>query len=298
MADLDIHGVVVPVITPIDKDENLDEKAFRALISFLIDSGVHGIFVGGSAGEGPLLDYSQWVRMAQTAFDEVGGRVPLMGGTMDTSTRRVVDRIRVLRDIGFRAMVVTPTFYITVKTHDEHMRFFGTAKEACGDAEMVAYNIPSCTYSTIGIETVCEMTRRGWIRYCKESGGDIAYFGEVLTKAGDLGLKILMGDEVILSETLKMGAVGAVPVIANYEPKTLIDLYNAAVDKDYDKLQQMHERLQSLREIILKSGTSWVAGAKYAVSTLGFGEGLPLSPLQPAEEERRRRINAIERRSS
>ncbi len=49
---MDLRGVIVPVVTPVDRDENIDVQAFRKLISFLIESGVHGIFVSGSAGEG------------------------------------------------------------------------------------------------------------------------------------------------------------------------------------------------------------------------------------------------------
>jgi dihydrodipicolinate synthase/N-acetylneuraminate lyase len=297
MAEMDLRGVIVPVVTPVDRDENTDVPALRKLISFLIDSGVHGIFVSGSAGEGPLLDFGQWVKMAEAAFDEVGGRVPLLGGTMDTSTHKVVERVHTLRKIGFRAMVVVPTYYITVKTHDEHMRLFGAAKEACGDAEMVAYNIPSCTGSVVAVDTMCEMAKRGWIRYCKESSGDMAYFTDLSTGSRDVGLRILMGDEVIMADALKMGAVGAVPVCANFEPRTFIDAYSAAAAKDYVELQRMQERVLYLRKHILQSGVSWLAGVKWAISTLGIGTGLPLSPIEPAGQNQRKMIAQIERRA-
>ncbi len=51
----DLAGVVVPVITPVDGEDRVDEAAYRGVIRRLIDSGVHAIFAGGSAGEGPLL---------------------------------------------------------------------------------------------------------------------------------------------------------------------------------------------------------------------------------------------------
>ena len=141
MTDRDLKGIVVPVVTPTDKDENLDEKSFRRLLRFLIESGAHGILVGGSSGEGPLLDYAQWVRMAETAFDEVGDAIPLLGGAIDTSTRRVTRRITALLEIGYSNILVPPTFYVVVKSRDEHLRLFGEAKQACGDANLIAYNI-------------------------------------------------------------------------------------------------------------------------------------------------------------
>lgn len=46
-----IKGVIVPIITPIDGDEKIDEAKFRAQIDYVIDGGMHGILVWGSNGE-------------------------------------------------------------------------------------------------------------------------------------------------------------------------------------------------------------------------------------------------------
>ena len=37
-----IKGVVVPIITPIDANEKIDEGNFRRQIDFIIDGGLHG----------------------------------------------------------------------------------------------------------------------------------------------------------------------------------------------------------------------------------------------------------------
>ena len=50
-----LRGVIVPLITPIDSEERVDEAGLRRLIRRLEGAKVHGLFVGGSAGEGPLL---------------------------------------------------------------------------------------------------------------------------------------------------------------------------------------------------------------------------------------------------
>ena len=63
-----VEGVIVPIITPVDEYENIDKKAFRAVIDHCIDAGVNGIFVGGSAGMGPLLKDDQWKIMVETAW--------------------------------------------------------------------------------------------------------------------------------------------------------------------------------------------------------------------------------------
>lgn len=293
MSIRELSGVVVPVVTPVDDEDRVDEPAFRKVIRFVIDAGVDGVFCGGSAGEGPLLSAREWGRMAEIAFDECGDEVSLLGGAMDTSAARMVEKIDVLKDIGYRNIVVTPVFYIATKTSDEHLRLFGAAKEACGDRELIAYNIPGCTNSEIAVETFCEMARRGWIRYCKESSGNLEYFKRLLAAGEEVGLKAFMGDEAGIREGLLSGACGIVPVCANYEPATFVKVYNAGLNGDVKELARMQDRVMYLRDILCFGGVSWLAGVKCAVSTRGFGSGRPVSPIEPAGAEQRKAIEDI-----
>src|ERR1039457_2295722 len=161
----ELAGIIVPIITPVDGQDRVDESAYRTLLRRLIKAGVHGVFAGGSAGEGPLLVFQEWERMATIAFEECNGKIHLLGGTMDTSTWRVIERIKILAQIGYQNFVVAPTFYIGAKLPSEHLRLFGECKEQSEGMNMIAYNIPSCTGSIIPTEVMAEMTQRGWISY-------------------------------------------------------------------------------------------------------------------------------------
>ena len=85
MDNVKMGGIIVPVITPVDDQDRVDEASFRAQIRRLIKAGIHGIFVGGSAGEGPLLTAKEWERMVTIGFEECNGKVHLLGGAIDTS---------------------------------------------------------------------------------------------------------------------------------------------------------------------------------------------------------------------
>lgn len=292
----EIHGVIVPAITPVDKNENVDESAFRKQLRRLMDACVHGIFVGGSAGEGPLLASGEWQRMVEIAFDEVNGRIPLLGGVMDTSSRRVCEKVKVLRSIGYRHFVLTPSFYTAVKTGDEQLRLFGEAKAAAGKMKMVAYNIPQCTGSVMAVKTVCEMARRGWIRYCKESSGDFKYLMNLIQRGRDAGLGVLAGEEPLMDRAMLAGAKGIVPVCANYDPGLYVRIYEAGLRRDRKTLAALMPRALALRDIMPCSGACWISGIKYALSALGIGSGLPVSPLEPTEAKRKAAIDAMIRK--
>jgi 4-hydroxy-tetrahydrodipicolinate synthase len=287
-----LRGVIVPVITPIDDREDVDEPAFRRALRRLVRAGVHGIFVGGSAGEGPLLPGRQWRRMMEIGLDEVGAALPVLGGAIDNSTRRVCDKVRALAEIGYRHFVVTPTFYLAAKTADEQLRLFGEAKTAGGDMEMVAYNIPQCTGSTVAVETVCQMARRGWIRCCKESSGDRDYAAELIRRGKEVGLTVLAGDERGSGEALLAGAGGIVPVCANYDPGLFLRLYDAGARGDREQLARALGEMQAVHEALIFSGPYWLSGIKYALAGLGIGSGRLLSPLPPADAQAMARIDA------
>ena len=288
-----LGGVVVPAITPIDAEDRVDEAAFARGLERLVAAGVHGIFVGGSAGEGPLLSDREWRRMAEIAKATVGDRLPLLGGAMDTSTRRVVEKTGVLRTLGFTHVVVTPTYYIATPSASEHLRVFAAAYEAAGPMEMVAYNIPSCTGTILAVDTVCELARRGWVRACKDSSGDLPAVNELARRGRNLGLTVLAGDERTAGDALLGGASGIGPVCANYEPETFVALYEAAVACNREAVARQMQRVHELREALVLAGPCWLAGIKHAVSLEGIGSGAVVSPLEPAPESQRRTIAAL-----
>jgi dihydrodipicolinate synthase/N-acetylneuraminate lyase len=164
--------------------------------------------------------------------------------------------------------------------------------------EIVAYNIPSCTGSVIPADKVIEMARRGWFRYMKESSGDFDYFHRLVIEGSEVGLRVLEGEEPHIAKGLLAGAVGIVPVCANFEPATYIAAYRAGLARDEAALAGLQERIIEVRRQLLFVGPLWIAGIKYAMSLLGVGSGMPVSPLQPLTAEEQVKIAEFTRKSS
>jgi 4-hydroxy-tetrahydrodipicolinate synthase len=289
-AKIELSGIIPPILTPTDTRDRVDEPALRRSVRRLIDAGVHGLFVGGSAGEGPLLADREWCRLMEVVRDEAAGRLPLLGGVQDVSARKVVDKVVRLREIGYQHFVVTPTFYIPCRTSSEQLRLFAACREAAGDMEMIGYNIPQLTSSTVAVETFCEAARRGWMRYCKESSGDLTFLKQLVSEGRRVGLRVLMGDERNAAAGLQAGAVGLVNLCINVEPGTYLRLYEAAVRGDTDELARQQDRINRIVDTVVLTGPCFVAGPKYFLSRLGIGRGMPVAPLEPVSEEQARKI--------
>ena len=57
-----IKGVVVPILTPIDAEEKIDEKKMREQVDYVIDGGVSGILAFGSNGEFYVIEEDEMAR--------------------------------------------------------------------------------------------------------------------------------------------------------------------------------------------------------------------------------------------
>ena len=65
-----IVGVIPPIITPVDKQERVDETGLRTLVDHCIDHGLHGIFVCGSNGECMALTQKERDRAIRITLDQ------------------------------------------------------------------------------------------------------------------------------------------------------------------------------------------------------------------------------------
>ena len=113
-SQLDLCGVIVPMITPLTTGGEVDQAAIERLVTHLLASGVDGIFVLGSSGEGPWLTASQRQQVIGQTVRVAAGRVPILAGALEPSTGRTLEAIRLAEDAGADAVVLTSPYYFPV----------------------------------------------------------------------------------------------------------------------------------------------------------------------------------------
>jgi 4-hydroxy-tetrahydrodipicolinate synthase len=106
-----LHGVIPPIMTPLDAHGDLDLASLDRLITFLLESGVDGLFVLGSSGEAAYLTDQQRCLVVDRVIGQVAGQIAVLVGLVDTMPARVVEHGRQLLKPGVRAAVVTAPFY-------------------------------------------------------------------------------------------------------------------------------------------------------------------------------------------
>lgn len=280
------HGVIPPIITPVDEKERVDEQGFRALLDHCVAGGVHAIFVAGSNGETMALTQAERDRAIRIAVDQCKGRVPVMCGVMDTGTRRVIDNIKRMEDMGGDCAVITSIFYARHTSQSETIRHFEQiSKETAAD--LVVYNIPPFTGLKLAPATVLEICGLDKVKAYKDSSGAFGEFLTILRQLEDTDVSVLQGLNPYFVTSMLLGADGMVPAASPLFPELYVEAYEAGLRGDV-ALCKKYERIIEQVGRMLAMSKSVTAVNKFAISTLGFTDKRVIAPqdtILPEEEE-------------
>ena len=273
------YGVVPPIVTPVDENEKVDEKALRALIRHCIEVGIPGIFVCGSNGECMALTQKERDRAIQITLDECGDEVPVMAGVMDSSTIRVIENVKRLEQMGGTTAVVTPVFYARHATQNETVIHFDEISKHT-EADLFIYNIPTFTGQRLTADTIIELSKIDKVIGVKDTAGNFPEFTKMLNYFKGSDFMVFQGATNLAGPSVLLGADGYVPSLAPLFPKAHLELYKAAAAGNIEEMMKWQEIVNNVCKLygMAKSQTS---STKYGMSKLGFMRPDPIRPTEP-----------------
>jgi 4-hydroxy-tetrahydrodipicolinate synthase len=287
MSQLQLHGIVPPVVTPYTADGAIDTASLRRVVRHLLDGGVHGLFALGSTSECVFLTPAQRATVIETIVDEAAGRVPVVAGVLDATTDHCIAHARQAKSLGAQGLVLTAPYY-TRTSQGEIVDHFACVHDAAG-LPVIAYDIPVCVHVKLERATVGELRRRGLACGLKDSSGDDGNLRMVMVdRSGDAdgstrcggsnSFFVLSGSEIVADAALLGGADGVVPGLANVDPRGYVRLYDAARRADWATARSEQDRLIALFQIVFQGlphtsmGASGVGSFKTAMQLLGLIE--------------------------
>lgn len=287
---LDVHGVIPPLVTPFDDQEELDEPAFRAEVRRCLDAGVHGLTVTGSTGEGHTLTVKESVRVAEIALDEAKNRVPVVSGIIQDSTRSVVHYGRALKETGVTGLQVTPVHYLFNPGPEGTLRYYQEVGDAVG-LPIVIYNV--VPWNTILPQTLLRLAEQTWVVAVKQSGGDIHKLADLLQAVHEncSKLRVLSAVDALLMPSYLMGAHGSVAAILSVVPDLSVQLWESCQQGDLARARALHERILPIWRLM--DHPDMTSRVKCAIDLQGHHVGEPRRPLLPVPPEVRQGIRAV-----
>lgn len=277
-----IKGVVVPIITPIDENELIDEAKMRDQVDYVIDGGVLGILAFGSNGEFYMLEEDEMERGLNIMLDQAKGRVPVYFGIGAISTKKCIRLAQMAKRNGAAGISVLQPMFLK-PNEDELYHHFKAIADSVSDLPMLLYNNPGRVGYTLSanfverLATDCEN-----IVGMKDTSGDITQTSEFIRRTRHLGFKVFGGKDTLLYASMCHGAVGGVCTAANFMPELITDIYNKYVAGDIEGSLEAQFKLNPVR-LSMDAGSFPVA-AKDMANLRGRNVGKPYRPNLPTPE--------------
>lgn len=277
-----IKGVVVPIITPIDENELIDEAKMRDQVDYVIDGGVLGILAFGSNGEFYMLEEDEMELGLNIMLDQAKGRVPVYFGIGAISTKKCIRLAQMAKRNGAAGISVLQPMFLK-PNEDELYHHFKAIADSVSDLPMLLYNNPGRVGYTLSanlverLATDCEN-----IVGMKDTSGDITQTSEFIRRTRHLGFKVFGGKDTLLYASMCHGAVGGVCTAANFMPELITDIYNKYVAGDIEGSLEAQFKLNPVR-LSMDAGSFPVA-AKDMANLRGRNVGKPYRPNLPTPE--------------
>jgi 4-hydroxy-tetrahydrodipicolinate synthase len=283
-----LRGTFVVMVTAFTRDEQLDEKGFRANIDWYIAEGIHGVICLGSTGEFASLSNEERRKVIDLTVDQVNGRVPVIAGTAAHSTRHTIEMTEYAKNAGVDTALIVAPFYGLPTQEDLYHHYKDIADNV--DIPIMLYNNPW----TSGVDMLPPLIERlsaiEKILYIKESTGDIKRVHEIMRRCGD-SIDVWCGWDDLAYECFFLGCGGWVCPSANFMPKMTTELFTLVDNKEYAKAKALFFKMLPLLSY-LEEG-QLLAKVKEAMNIIGKAGGKPIKPFLPIGDEQKSELQGM-----
>lgn len=279
---MNLNGILVPIVTPFDANNQLNEAALERLVECFIEAGVGGIVACGTTGEYYALSAQERRRVLEIVARTGRGRTTLIAGVNSMSPAEAISRIREAEELGYEALMLSPTPY-SLPGQNEVVAYF---KEVAAATELpiVMYNFPARIGIQIELESVYELAKVKNIVGIKESSGNFSRV-VAMVNANLPDFQVVCGCDDQAADFLFWGVRSWISGGANVFPAEQVQMLKAAEQEDWDTVRRMMAAM--LPAIAAMESGNYNQKAKLGCVRHGIDVGLVRLPLLPVDAQER-----------
>ena len=282
-----LRGIIPPLVTPLLDRDTLDEAGLERLVAHVLAGKVHGIFILGTTGEAPSLDTRLQFELIRKTCALVADRVPVLVGISDASCTESLKLAAQAHQHGAHALVLAPPYYFPAGQPEllEYLEHLVPQLPL----PLYLYNMPFSPTPSFAADTVKKALDIPGIVGLKDSSNNMVYFHKLLEIfAARPTSSVLTGSEILLAESVLMGAHGGVCGGANLFPNLYVNLYKAASRGDLPRTLALHKQVLRVNNEIYGVGhyaSSGLKGIKCALSCMGICHDFMADPFHRFRQE-------------
>jgi 4-hydroxy-tetrahydrodipicolinate synthase len=238
-----LHGVLVPIPTPLTPAEDIDIPGLLALVRHSIDSGVDGLWLLGTIGRFDLVRDAQQRRLAEAVCEMAAGRVSVVVNVSDLGTARTAERARLFADLPIDACAVLPPWFRPYQPSELLDYFLRLADQL--PKPLVLYNA-TWTCNTLSLEQLRTLAVHDRIVAVKDTDQGLSRMQN--WPAADrraAGFSYLHATH-LLAASLRLGSDGVAGGLTGVVPELAVAIWRAVQAGDHagaDRLQSVFLKL-------------------------------------------------------
>lgn len=269
------------MVTPFDKDGNVDYELLKKLIDHLLSTGTDGILVSGTTGEGPTLTEEEKIELIEKTVEYVAGRVPVVAGTGSNNTKATIEYTNKVAKIdGVDAALVVVPYYNKPDQAGMIAHFTAVADNVA--LPIVMYNIPGRTGVTMEVKTIADLSKHQNIIGIKDCTG-IVNMAEIVANTPDDFLAFT-GEDADALAARNVGAQGVISVASHLFGKEISQMYAANSKGDNEIAGElMRDLTPKMKALFSHPSPSPVKAALNHVGIEVGGCRLPILELDDAQ---------------
>lgn len=290
-----IGGMIIPVVTPLGTDFEVDVAATHLVCSKLIDSGLGGLFMLGTTGEFYGLTPAQRRTAVDAAVECAAGRVPVLAGISGDSTAASLQTLGALVHSQVSGFVAAAPYFMEYR-QCELLDHYRTLSDRAG-GPLVLYNYPRRYRHTIEPETIERLLEEGRVFAIKDTGGNRDYMLRLL----DLRRRfphflVFEGCLPTFTWSARAGVDGAVQAIGNLLPGECAAMWDLARKEEWGDLDARVRKAWTFHQEI-EEVAPFAASLKGCISLRGWCSPVPTRPTRSVSADELGRLRQLLDRS-
>lgn len=241
------EGVYPAMVTPLNKNLEIDENGLRYEVDFLIGSHVHGLVALGSSGEFPYLTVDEKKRVIDIVVEQTNGRIPVVVCTSSMGTDEVILLSRYAQERGADGIMINLPLYYPLTDEDVFNHYQAVSKAV--ELPILLYDFPHLTHLDMSLELISKLSYLDNVVGVKETG-PVEKAEEIIKMQKKEPFYVFTGISFVFLQILKMGGAGVICLIPCIVPREIVSIYESFRTGDEEKASQSQEKIYPLVSMV------------------------------------------------
>ncbi|MCC9658639.1 dihydrodipicolinate synthase family protein [Rhodopirellula halodulae] len=240
-----LSGLIAATYTPMHPNGDLNLEVVPSLVDHLMRSGISGLYVCGSTGEGMSLTTGERQQLAGAFVDAANDRVPVIVQVGHNSLRDARELAAHAESIGAHAISATCPSYYKIADSDSLVDCMCEVATAAPETPFYYYHIPALTGSSVVMPEFLRLAteRMPTLRGLKYTDTKLHEFMACKNATSD-DLDVVWGCDEMLLGALATGANAAIGSTYNIAANIYQRVIKSFAASDFD-----HARKWQLRAV-------------------------------------------------